>query len=263
MDGIIRGNGSIVLVLACALLWANVASALPWNRITEERASAAGDEVPVSEYAPPTYPVTTDDEIPCEAFVVAAAEDTWTCPNCNRENPADAEYCSGCGAKKGEATPRSDLSGVRVCPKCGFVNEKGARFCGDCGYDFGGEGVAAGELEIVYVPGRGYLPKGTMIKPGHARTGLWVTGLIMWFLAGPGIAAAGAGDDSKALYIMGGAVYLTGQILFIVGVGAKTEPVYASRTTPDDDFRPRLAYAPKSPEPDGFAVKVELPLLSF
>lgn len=263
MDGAPRGNGCIVLMLACTLLWANVASALPWNRITEERASAAGDEPLTSEYAPPTYAETTDDDIPCETFVVAAAEDTWTCPNCYQENPAGAEYCSGCGTKRGEATPGSSLLDVRVCPKCGFVNEKGAKFCGDCGYSFYDEGVAAGELEIVYVPGRGYVPKGTMIEPGHARTGLWVTGVIMWLLVGPGLAAVGAGDDSKALYIAGGVVYLTGQILFIVGVGAKTEPVYASRATPDDGFRPRLAYAPKSLEPEGLAVKAEVPLLSF
>jgi RNA polymerase subunit RPABC4/transcription elongation factor Spt4 len=263
MGRTLKVNGAFVLIIASALMWANIAWAVPWNRLGEELEPTAAEELPVIEYAPLTYALITCDEMPPPIFDVAAAGETWTCANCGHVNLPDAKYCSQCGTNKGTGTPDAGLTYARVCPTCGFVNEKGARFCGDCGYDFSRPGGAAAGFETVYVPGRGYVPKGTMIEPGHARTGLWVTGLLMWLLIGPGIAVAGIGEDSKALYIVGGNIYLTGQILFIVGVGAKTKPVYASRTSPDDDVQPRLAYARKSLEPDGLAVKVELPLYSF
>jgi len=263
MHDALKGNGCLVLILACALLWANFAWALPWNRITEELESTVAEELPIIEYAPLTYAGNTYNEVIYEIFDVAAAEDTWTCTNCNHENPADAKYCSACGTKKGEEAAATGLSDVSVCPKCGYVNEKEAEFCGGCGYDFYGAGPGAAGLEMVHVPGRGYLPKGTMIAPGHARTSIWVTGLLIWLLIGPGIAALGLSEKSKPKYIAGGTISGGGLIVFLIGLAVKTEPVYASRTTPGDDVQPRLAYARKSLEPDGLAVKVELPLFSF
>lgn len=255
MGRTLKVNGAFVLILASALMWANIAWAVPWNRITEE--------LPTRGSNPSTCGHVAYDEVLPEIFAVAAAGETWTCVNCGRVNPADAKYCSACGTTKEGGSAGSGLSDARVCPKCGFVNEKGAKFCGDCRYNFARpEGTAAG-LEMVYVPGRGYVPRGTMVEPGHARTGLWATGLVMWLLVGPGVLAAGITEDSVGLYTLGGIIYLTGQILFIVGVGAKTKPVYASRAGLDDDVQPRLAYARKSLEPDGFAVKAEVPLLSF
>jgi ribosomal protein L40E len=263
MGRTLKVNAAFVLILASALLWANIAWAVPWNRLSEEVEATAAEELPIIEYAPLTYGQITCDEISPAIFAVAAAGETWTCVNCGRVNPADAKYCSACGTTKEGGSAGSGLSDARVCPKCGFVNEKGAKFCGDCRYNFARpEGAAAG-LERAYVPGRGYVPRGTMVEPGHARTGVWVTGLLMWLLVGPGIAVAGIGNDSKALYILGGVVWQVGEILFIVGIGAKTRPVYASRTSLDDDVQPRLAYARKSLEPEGLAVKVELPLFSF
>lgn len=150
-----------------------------------------------------------------------------------------------------------------MCPKCGFVNEKGAKFCGDCGNNFYGAGASAAGIEMVYVPGRGYVPKGTMIEPGHARTSMWVTGLLMWLVFGPGITAHGITEKSKPIYIMGGVIWLTGEILFIVGIGAKTEPVYAFRTAEDDGALTGLARTRESPESEGFALKIEVPVLSF
>jgi RNA polymerase subunit RPABC4/transcription elongation factor Spt4 len=263
MGRTLKVNGAFVLILASALMWANIAWAVPWNRINEELDETAAEELPIIEYAPLTYAQITYDEILPEIFVVAAAGETWTCASCGRVNPADAKYCSACGTTKEGGSAGSGLSNARVCPKCGFVNEKGAKFCGDCRYNFARPEGAAAELEMVYVPGRGYVPRGTMIEPGHARTGVWATGLVMWLLVGPGVLAAGITEDSFGLYTLGGILYLTGQILFIVGIGAKTKPVYASRTSLDDDVQPRLACARRSLEPEGLAVKVELPLFSF
>ena len=264
MGRTLKVNGAFVLILASALLWANIAWAVPWNRLSEEVEPTVAEELPIIEYDPLTYAQITYDEILPEIFVVAAAGETWTCVNCGRVNPADAKYCSACGTTKEGGSAGSGLSDARVCPKCGFVNEKSAKFCGDCRYNFARPAGTAAGIETAYVPGRGYVPRGAMIEPGHARTGLWVTGLLMWLLVGPGIAAAGIDTRvAKELCFVGGTVYLVGQILFIVGIGAKTKPVYASRTGMDDDVQPRLACARRSLEPEGLAVKVELPLFSF
>src|SRR5262249_17328017 len=48
------------------------------------------------------------------------------CPRCQRENPADARFCNGCGA-------RLELA----CAGCGHVNPLGSRFCNGCGAKLG------------------------------------------------------------------------------------------------------------------------------
>jgi ribosomal protein L40E len=262
MGLILMSNRAFILILTSALLWTSIAWAVPWSRLNEEPEPTPAEELPTIEYDPLAYARSAYDEILQEVFDVSAVGGTWTCANCGSENPADAKYCSECGSKKGDERA-TGLSDVRVCPKCGFVNEKEAKFCGDCGYNFYGAGAGAAGLEMVYVPGRGYVPKGTMIEPGHARTGLWVGGVLMWLLVGPGIAVAGVETDSEALYILGGCIYLAGQILFIVGVGGKTKPVYAFRTSGNEVKRTRLAYARKSPISSEAGVKVELPLIGF
>jgi ribosomal protein L40E len=45
-----------------------------------------------------------------------------TCAKCNRDNPADAQFCQRCGAQL-ELT----------CPACGAANGLGANFCKKCG----------------------------------------------------------------------------------------------------------------------------------
>ncbi|MEE9456812.1 MAG: zinc ribbon domain-containing protein, partial [bacterium] len=185
MGRILKVNGAFVLILASALLWANIAWAVPWNGLSEELEATVTEELPIIEYDPLTYAQITCDESLPEIFDVAAVGETWTCVNCGHVNPPDAKFCTACGTKKGEEAPGIGVSAARVCPKCGFVNEKEANFCSDCGYNFFGTEVGAAGLEMVHVPGRGYVPKGTMIDPGHARTRLWVTGLVMWLVIGP------------------------------------------------------------------------------
>src|ERR1700730_6736046 len=44
------------------------------------------------------------------------------CAKCNNDNPADASFCEGCGAKL-----------ELVCPTCQTLASPGARFCKKCG----------------------------------------------------------------------------------------------------------------------------------
>ena len=63
------------------------------------------------------------------------------CPNCARDNPADAAFCNGCGARL-EA----------VCPKCRRTNAADAQFCGGCGANLTGAGAPADEAVRAYTP---------------------------------------------------------------------------------------------------------------
>ena len=55
----------------------------------------------------------------------AAAGMAWSCPSCGASNPMNANFCSGCGAKK-PAPPES-----WVCSSCGATNN--TNFCSNCG----------------------------------------------------------------------------------------------------------------------------------
>jgi class 3 adenylate cyclase len=48
------------------------------------------------------------------------------CPSCNYDNPADASFCEGCGAKQ-----------ELICPACKASVSLGARFCEKCGTAIG------------------------------------------------------------------------------------------------------------------------------
>src|SRR5258708_23156264 len=48
------------------------------------------------------------------------------CAKCSNDNPADASFCEGCGAKL-----------ELVCPTCKTLASPGARFCKKCGTAFG------------------------------------------------------------------------------------------------------------------------------
>jgi class 3 adenylate cyclase/ribosomal protein L40E len=48
------------------------------------------------------------------------------CPSCNHDNPGDASFCEGCGAKL-----------ELICPACKASVSPGARFCKKCGTAIG------------------------------------------------------------------------------------------------------------------------------
>jgi class 3 adenylate cyclase/ribosomal protein L40E len=54
------------------------------------------------------------------------------CPSCNYDNPADALFCEGCGAKL-----------ELICPACKASVSPGARFCKKCGTVIGATKAAA------------------------------------------------------------------------------------------------------------------------
>ncbi len=261
---ILGSDRAFILILTSALLWTSFAWAVPWSRLNEEPEPTAAEELPLIAYDPLTCARITHGEVLSELYDIAAAGETWTCGNCSAENPADAKFCSQCGEEKPAAgLAASGLQNMRVCPKCGFVNEKDARFCGDCGHSFLGAGRAATASETVYVPGRGYVPKGTMIDPGHRRLGVWLTGLLLWLLVGPGIAAAGIGEDSLGLYIAGGTVATAGFVMFIVGLVTKTKPVYAGLSGEADDRLTHRAEVARSFDAESAEFRIEVPVVSF
>jgi len=66
------------------------------------------------------------------------------CPKCNTENPIDAVFCGGCGAKL-EQVPTAAAESGKVCPKCQTVNPTDAAFCGGCGAKLEEADTAAAE----------------------------------------------------------------------------------------------------------------------
>jgi hypothetical protein len=227
---------------------------------------------------------------------VAAAEDTWTCSNCDAENDAAAKYCTGCGAKRaGEAEPAAEdpWAGVRIsdaydyakCPRCGHKNDIRAERCSGITWRvFGGNTRCAYELPqpsaemtdpyMVFVPGKGYYPEGTLIEPARTKKGLWVTGLVLTAIpVGTGL-VMGVGQAlywwqpipaivgciiSIPLFVM----LVVGIPLLIYGLVSRTEPVYAFEGGERYDLYERPAFARRAPDSDGAAFKAEVTLLSF
>ncbi|NLV12728.1 double zinc ribbon domain-containing protein [Haloarcula argentinensis] len=59
---------------------------------------------------------------------------TITCPDCDRELDADANFCVACGADVQDITPGDDRS-LDACPSCDTAVDDDASFCVNCGED--------------------------------------------------------------------------------------------------------------------------------
>lgn len=79
--------------------------------------------------APAPRPVSRPAE-PARPAPAPAAED-WVCSQCEAVNPADAMFCSVCGAQK--PAPRAAAGRPAFCHNCGEKLDPDARFCVSCG----------------------------------------------------------------------------------------------------------------------------------
>ncbi|MEE9458028.1 MAG: zinc ribbon domain-containing protein [bacterium] len=259
MREVLKNKPPAALILVTGLLWASFGWCLPLTASDDEAVTGVEETLPQIECAPEIYASITHDEVLTGLFDIAAAEAAWTCGDCSKENNASAKFCSDCGVKKGGVAGSEKLSGIRMCTQCGAANEKAGKYCGDCGTPLG----VAGGGNMVYVPGRGYYAKGTMIESGHARTGLWVSGLLLWLLVGPGIAYAGVGTTSTGLYALGGLITIGGLVMFIVGLASKTKPIYAFRAEEDRNNYTPWPDAPERLRDDEWAWTIDVTCLSF
>jgi len=71
-----------------------------------------------------------------------------TCSGCGQANPADAQFCGGCGARL-----------VAVCPGCQVANPPGNRFCHQCGGPLGAKAMADRPAADQFASPSAYTPK--------------------------------------------------------------------------------------------------------
>lgn len=67
----------------------------------------------------------------------ALAEDGWVCPNCGRENIAEANFCGSCRTARPQDSLTIQNPGVNawVCSSCGKIVSSDDAFCINCGQD--------------------------------------------------------------------------------------------------------------------------------
>lgn len=74
-------------------------------------------------------PRATKDEIYRKTHPINNSINTWKCPNCGKDNPANFFFCSSCSCKK----PRlKSISNTWTCRKCGTENSSNTRYCSKC-----------------------------------------------------------------------------------------------------------------------------------
>jgi hypothetical protein len=164
----------------------------------------------------------------------------------------------------------SDAYEYAKCPNCGKKNEVQAESCARCGYELPQPTAELAYPPWVFVPGKGYYREGTLVEPAESWKGLWVTGLV---LTGSGVftlgvAAEATGDLESpggwiVAYIAAPIVMGLGVVLLIVGRAKSTEPVYAFERGGRFEPYERQAFALRSPDSEGAALKVEVTLLGF
>jgi len=85
---------------------------------SDDKPDQSGDSDPLAE-ASDESPETDDGA-------------TITCPDCDRELDADANFCVDCGADVQDITPGADGS-LEACPSCDTAVDDDASFCVNCG----------------------------------------------------------------------------------------------------------------------------------
>ena len=65
------------------------------------------------------------------------------CPRCQQQNPTEAKFCNGCGA-------RLEI----ICGDCSHTNSAASRFCSECGHP-----LAAPATAMTFGSPQSYTPK--------------------------------------------------------------------------------------------------------
>ena len=192
--------------------------------------------------------------------------------------PADAPAAEGEAA----AAPKDPWARVRLsdaydyakCTGCGKKNQIRAESCSRCGYELPQPSAEMTDPDMVFVPGKGYYRKGTLLEPAKSRKGLWVTGLVLSASAIGTFIIIEVGEASHWWQPVAGVVYgplvsaliaivFVGGVLFMIGITERKEPVYAFASGELYEPYESETFARRSPDPDGAALKVEVTVLGF
>jgi hypothetical protein len=187
--------------------------------------------------------------------------------------PAEAPATEG----EADVAPEDPWAGVKIsdaydyarCPRCGHKNEIRRPACYRCGYELPQPSAEMTDPDMVFVPGKGYYREGTVVEPGKEGKGYWITGLVITgiglpIMIGGLVIFTGGGDPvGIPLSIAGIGATAVGSLLIIKGLRTRTEPVYAFAGGEYYEPYESEAFALRSPDSDGAALKVELTVLGF
>ena len=98
----------------------------------------------------------------------ALADGNWICPNCGRENVAEANFCGGCRTAKPQeaADVRNADINAWMCSSCGKIVSSGDSFCINCGMDH-----LASDTPAILVPA--VVPEETAFGPATVERIAW------------------------------------------------------------------------------------------
>ena len=192
--------------------------------------------------------------------------------------PAEAPAAGG----DAEVAPKDPWAGVRIsaaydyakCPECGKKNEIRAERCSRCAFELPQPSAEMTDPDMVFVPGKGYYRKGTLLEPAKSRKGLWVTGLVLSASAIGTFIIIEVGEASHWWQPVAGIVYgplvsaltamvFVGGVLFMIGITERKEPVYAFASGELYEPYESETFARRSPGSEGAALKVEVTVLGF
>ncbi len=184
--------------------------------------------------------------------------------------PADAPAAEG----EADVAPKDPWAGVRIsdaydyakCLECRKKNDVRAETCSRCGYELT---QPSGEYTYppwVFVAGKGYYREGALVEPGKSKKSVLMAGsIITGVCLTVGIVGAsfsGVGGAAVAFFSALPLIFV-GLPLLIYGLVTRTKPVYALESGGRFEPYERPAFALRSPDSDGVALKAEVTLLSF